>query len=1154
MKIVRLSKMNKLFYTAVVLSFFSAALYGQQNPTNNYVPPSPNAAALGKFADMPANIHTGLPQVSVPVYSWNDKNSGLNLNISLNYHAGGVKVEEIASNIGLGWALNAGGVVTRTMRGLPDENPAGFLNTPVLPNIATAAYDGQFIYPDVFSNNMQYNPSYVIEKNNTTQFSTILSLAKNDVDAQQDIFYYNFNGRSGRFYIGKDGSILLQTKDNLKISAITYNNNKLYSFEIIDESGIQYVFDAREMTTTTSRIEEGDPLAPSYSYISSWYLSAIKSADRLQQINFTYLDYNQDYNNGFSESLSMQYNSIGAPSPTTNIRSHSSTFNDVQGKRIQKIEFPDLTSVDFTYAQTIRLDLNGDRALEQITVANAGKSFGVVLQHDYFNNSAIGNPYMKKRLRLDKVTEFGGLEQKPPYQFFYNGYMLPDRNSVYLDHWGYPISSLRNIDTRISKIAPNTDNSTLSAFLDGADKSPDSVYAVAGSLQSIQYPTGGTTTFEMESNEGFESYFSTIEKSKYAFFNQTGANQYYNFDLNEASGSQASLKCTITETGRGPWDPNFPIDYPEEAIDQAPVSLVLYNANQLWSTSIYNGTYGNLKSLLTPINFTFPQSGTYKLKFVFDDLDRVRFNVTTEIIYTVSPQAKIAGGIRIKKMTIQSGNGPQMVKEYEYKLANGQSSGKLATVPNYTYYRTNTLTFADCNWTSSYEFIGRINRGSESTQPLGAVQGSPIGYSTVTVREMDNGIANGKKVYEFTPLEYFDSYDTYPYRNGEYISWGAGLPLKEETYNASGQLLHSLENTYIIQRDKLTADQHRSLKFGLIFDDNCKTIDRQRYVATANYPIVGITQKTQQKERSYTGSNFIETLTTYKYDNQYNQLIETKLTTSSDEIITKVFYPYHYGNIPVYQQMVNQNRIGKEVKRESWKSKGGVDFLIGGSATLYDWKDAYIRPAADYILLTSAPLSGAATNFNASEVLTPLGSYEALSSFEKYNDKGAPVYMLHKLWVKSAFVWCTNGIYLKASARNANQTEIYVEDFEQNGNVATAQSGAKGFNGSFTPAFTVPNSREYMLSYWSYNGSNWIYSGELPYTGQTLMGLIDGVRIYPKDAEITSYTYDSLGGVTSVTDPKGLTNYYEYDNFNRLMLIKDHNGNIVKTYDYHYKP
>ena len=54
-------------------------------------------------------------------------------------------------------------------------------------------------------------------------------------------------------------------------------------------------------------------------------------------------------------------------------------------------------------------------------------------------------------------------------------------------------------------------------------------------------------------------------------------------------------------------------------------------------------------------------------------------------------------------------------------------------------------------------------------------------------------------------------------------------------------------------------------------------------------------------------------------------------------------------------------------------------------------------------------------------------------------------------------------------------------------------------------------------------------------------------------AHITSYTYKPLVGMTSMTDPKGMTITYEYDDFGRLRLVKDQNGNTLKENTYHYK-
>jgi YD repeat-containing protein len=62
----------------------------------------------------------------------------------------------------------------------------------------------------------------------------------------------------------------------------------------------------------------------------------------------------------------------------------------------------------------------------------------------------------------------------------------------------------------------------------------------------------------------------------------------------------------------------------------------------------------------------------------------------------------------------------------------------------------------------------------------------------------------------------------------------------------------------------------------------------------------------------------------------------------------------------------------------------------------------------------------------------------------------------------------------------------------------------------------------------------------------------DDLSIYPSDAQMTSYTYDPLIGMTSITDPRGQTVHYEYDGFGRLERIIDHEGNILEEYKYNY--
>ena len=64
---------------------------------------------------------------------------------------------------------------------------------------------------------------------------------------------------------------------------------------------------------------------------------------------------------------------------------------------------------------------------------------------------------------------------------------------------------------------------------------------------------------------------------------------------------------------------------------------------------------------------------------------------------------------------------------------------------------------------------------------------------------------------------------------------------------------------------------------------------------------------------------------------------------------------------------------------------------------------------------------------------------------------------------------------------------------------------------------------------------------------------LDVLRAALPNAQVTTYTYDPLIGVTSITDPSGYTVYYVYDDFNRLQYIKNKDGEVIEQYRYNYK-
>jgi YD repeat-containing protein len=138
----------------------------------------------------------------------------------------------------------------------------------------------------------------------------------------------------------------------------------------------------------------------------------------------------------------------------------------------------------------------------------------------------------------------------------------------------------------------------------------------------------------------------------------------------------------------------------------------------------------------------------------------------------------------------------------------------------------------------------------------------------------------------------------------------------------------------------------------------------------------------------------------------------------------------------------------------------------------------------------------------------------------------------------------------------------FEDDIDVAGTIPQARTGKLSRAGTYT----IPKpgtSGSYVLSYWQKpnTGGSWTYQESLlnivASSPDIVIGsannVIDEVRFYPKDAQMTTFTYDPLVGMTSATDAAGVTTFYEYDDWQRLKRVKDENGNIVKQQVYHYK-
>lgn len=428
------------------------------------IPPSPDAAALGKYGNTPVGLYTGIPEINIPLYTIKTKR--LEVPISVSYHALGNKVSEVASWIGLGWSLNAGGAVSRSVVGRPD-------------------------YPDGFWSSYTIKTASQIT---SSDHDYLKAISDGLSDGESDYYFYNFNGRSGKFIYPQNNSQTPYLIPQVPI-AISFTSNR---FEIKDEMGVLYKFATVEYSEFT------DENNFTTTYPSSYYLSEIISADDIEHIYFTYtLDTSYTVTDNFyTETIGQEC--IMPPIPSNGLHTSAWYTNTtrITAVRLKEINF---TGGKIEFIKDYSRNDRPESRLQEIRISgkNTDGTFSllktIILGEGYFITP--GSEYFKDRNRL-KLTEIiekdlqGNTNKK--YSFNYNeDVMLPARTSLARDWWGYYNGQVGN-----SSLI-NSETITFEGYqynVGSANRAPNPTYMQACILKRINYPTGGYTEFDYEPN------------------------------------------------------------------------------------------------------------------------------------------------------------------------------------------------------------------------------------------------------------------------------------------------------------------------------------------------------------------------------------------------------------------------------------------------------------------------------------------------------------------------------------------------------------------------------------------------------------------------------------------------------------------------------
>lgn len=714
---------------------------------------------------------------------------------------------------------------------------------------------------------------------------------------------------------------------------------------------------------------------------------------------------------------------------------------------------------------------------------------------DQFNN----------RLFLNRVTEKNQGGAKAPYQFeYFSG--LPERNSCAIDDWGYYNGQTSNT----SYI--RRDNSQYSSYSD-ANKQPSEQFAKAGTMSKVIYPTGGNAQFDYELNYSSSAniYSDTI---KYWTYGPNITNSSTTFTIaNLSDNSYVDITFgTANNAYDNSWKFNI-LDQNNNPVYKAEDNRTA-NGFSISHLKLTNGTYHVDVSGVPPTQY-FSFTGEWHENI----MDNTR---------------KIAGGLRIKKITHYDPLNNQTITNSLVYSGSG-------IVDSYGYYTTSKYKVYDALVPSGSFCVlaartcyNIITRTSYPAISVLFASGLNISYAQVEEYNGTPTLNTGKTKYTFTtdignlgfPMSPCGF--TTPFLN--YI-WHVGLPTgvyKYDSNNAPVYLKNIEYQTVGIDQGSISSFQvipkfMGSLR-GLLsiywYDPTDQTCPVFYKIYTDN-----LLKSREDEIYYYPNNRSISNSTIYKYNNYQFVTSKTTISSQRDTIVEKYKYPSDYTVSDAAINKMNTNFvINQPVETQTWRNGK----LTAGSTNVFkEVVPNIFMPSKIYRLETSAPLLASDVNDNVNNItyssLDTVNYYHLYGSM-KYGPYGNEIELSKVNDLKSSYLWGYNNTYPVIKAENVDSAML-----------ASKITTTISLNG------TGYSTLESLL--WSvktFPNTSWD-----KFTSQ--------LRASLPNAQITTYTFTPLVGMTSQTDPNGITTYYDYDNFGRLKLVKGKDGNILKTYNYHYK-
>lgn len=1078
---------------------------------------------------------TGAMNLDVPIFTLAD--GDITFPIGLFYRTNGVSVNSTSGLFGHGWSTSADAAISREVRSLPDD----FLGTS--PDIRKGWLHGDMgVRIKNFSINTDNNESTCSDE--VANFNFLNAFGYHE-DTEPDVFHVSAPGLSLQFYFDENKAIQVVPLTDVQV---TYTSDpvsgQILSFTIVDPKGYSYVFAAIEKTKDWIK-----PLSPvpSYyghqynlykiacTYATSWKLTQINSPV-YGQINLNYRNQSHEsdptVNGGVSLSLGETGDEIVFKNPVEltdywNQKSEVFKYDVVFSQKVLEsisspshtVEFIPTTKRDSTDIITT-IKIVDNRTTTPALVKEYKLSY---TSQVYYETPEPESIVVGSRSSLTSIQEKTGTSTLPALSFEYYGQVsLPQSNSNEKDAWGF-------------------------------FKSPANSYwetLTAGSLKRIQYPTGGYVVVFYQPHDFLDPSTGTVK-----------------------TGGGIRVKKIVSHDGL-----SSSSDITEEyeymkANGQSSGKLVFDPKNEMTTVKIkkvfgYQNAQGNYVSITDPVYRKIDSLIT--LGFVTGPAGKY-FNMTAP--FEPGDNELVNGShVAYERVTRKTQGAGRTIYEFELPAMAGD------------------LTASSGEWDASISNIARASTGGSGCYETGTI---PRGaWKFPYPRNPNYSFARGllKKVTDENE---------------------SGIKVREEiftyqrVYGGSG-----IKKIYGITLEELPTYYYNGSSY-----TNSKMFLYGKYPVFTDVK-VELTEKKEILYYSTDLTKKSETTTTFHYESANHKELTKVVTTNSDgtQSVTRFNYVKDYSitsptganasNI-VALKSAHRNEV---VESLSSTIEGAVEKFTAGTLFLFQDISSKIYP---YQVLTFNSVGGLST-FSPSAITggTMFGydaNYDLKSTITAFSTTAMPKEQVGKDRVVHATVWAFGGTLPIMQITNAKLNEVGYANFDGSHEVdflgwATADKvGGRSGGTSILMTSALPISRvisnngaqQYIFSCWVRpttssgnltlklrNGStNFITPVEIPFeagaagTFQSIVvnasGLpssftvsletsatvaLDDVAFYPSHAQVSFHSYSLPFGVESATNMSGRSIFYSYDEWGRVITVRDQDNNILKKTNYQVKP